>query len=159
MVIDHGSRQLHVRMVAEGDHHLLFLEEDCAEIPAERLAHLGLSPRETQILGWIVHGKSNPEIATILSISVRTIHKHVEHVYLKLGVENRHAAIVRAMQSLRDIHPKGMQGSSGFLSLSNISTQSVVNKLEAPSSMAFIRLGICSYSGGVRSCLACYVEE
>ena len=104
-VIDHGSRQLHVRMVPEGDHYLLFLDEDCTEIPAELLAHLGLSQRETQILGWIVRGKSNPEIATILNISVRTIHKHVEHVYLKLGVENRHAAIVRAMQALRDIHP------------------------------------------------------
>ncbi len=101
MVIDHGSRQLHVRVIPEGDHYLLFLEEDCTEIPAEQLAHLGLSPRETQILGWIVHGKSNAEIATILNLSVRTIHKHVEHVYLKLGVENRHAAISLAFEAMR----------------------------------------------------------
>jgi len=101
MVIDHGSRQLHLRMVPEDDHYLLFLEEDCVEIPAERLAHLGLSPRETQILGWIFQGKSNPEIATILNISVRTIHKHVEHIYVKLGIESRHAAISMAFEAMR----------------------------------------------------------
>jgi DNA-binding NarL/FixJ family response regulator len=50
--------------------------------PPERLTQFGLSRRETEILGWIVHGKTNPEIATILSISVRTIHKHVERIYL-----------------------------------------------------------------------------
>jgi DNA-binding CsgD family transcriptional regulator len=51
-------------MVLEGNHRLLFLEENSTEVPAEQLAHLGLSRRETEILGWIVHGKSNPEIAT-----------------------------------------------------------------------------------------------
>jgi DNA-binding CsgD family transcriptional regulator/PAS domain-containing protein len=101
MVIDHGSRQLLVRIVPEGEHSLLFLEEDSAEVPTEQLAHLGLSRRETEILGWIVHGKSNPEIAMILSISVRTIHKHVEHIYLKLGVESRHAAIILALETIR----------------------------------------------------------
>ena len=101
LVIDQGARRLHVRMVPEGDHSLLFLEEDSAEIPVEQLAHLGLSRRETEILGWLVRGKSNPEIATILSISVRTIHKHVEHLYLKLGVENRHAAMSLAFDAIR----------------------------------------------------------
>ena len=100
LVIDQGSRQLRVRMVPEGDHSLLFLEEDSTEVPTEQLAHLGLSRRETEILGWIVHGKSNPEIAMILSISVRTIHKHAEHIYLKLGVENRHAAISLAFEAM-----------------------------------------------------------
>ncbi len=104
MIIDHGCRQLRVRMVPEGRHCLLFLEENSAEDPAEQLAHLGLSRRETEILGWIVHGKSNPEIAMILNISVRTIHKHVEHIYLKLGVENRHAAISLAYESMHSPH-------------------------------------------------------
>lgn len=93
LVIGHGSRRLRVRLVPEGERCLLFLEEDSAELSAEHLAHLGLSRRETEILGWLARGKSNPEIASILSLSVRTIHKHVEHIYVKLGVENRHAAI------------------------------------------------------------------
>ena len=101
IVIKHGSRQLHVRTVPDGDHCLLFLEEAPAEISVEQLAHLGLSRRETEILGWIVRGKSNPEIAMILSISVRTIHTHVEHIYHKLGVENRHAAMVLALETMQ----------------------------------------------------------
>ena len=101
MVVDRGSRQLRVRMIPEGDHCLLFLEENLTEMPTEKLSQLGLSQRETEILGWIVQGKSNPEIATILSISVRTIHKHVEHIYLKLQVENRHAAISLAFEAMR----------------------------------------------------------
>lgn len=102
LVIGHGSRRLHVRLVPEGERCLLFLEEDSAELSAEHLAHLGLSRRETEILGWLVRGKSNPEVATILSLSVRTIHKHVEHIYVKLSVENRHAAISLALEAMRD---------------------------------------------------------
>ena len=101
LVIDQGARRLRVRMVPEGDHCLLFLEEDSTEVPTEQLAHLGLSRREAEILGWIVRGKSNPEIATILGIRVRTIHKHIEHLYLKLGVENRHAAMTVAMETMQ----------------------------------------------------------
>lgn len=101
MVIDRGSRRLHVRLVPEGNHSLLFLEEDSMEVSAEQLAHLGLSRRETEILAWLVRGKSNPEIATILGISVRTIHKHVEHIYLKLGVENRHTVMTLALEAMQ----------------------------------------------------------
>ena len=101
LVIDHGTRHLHVRMVPENAYSLLFLEENSTEVPAAQLAHLGLSRRETEILGWIVHGKSNPEIAAILSLSVRTIHKHVEHIYLKLGVESRLAAMLVALEHIK----------------------------------------------------------
>ena len=52
-----------------------------------------LSPREQEVLQWIYSGKSNPEIATILGISPRTVHKHIEHIFDKLGVDNRYAAI------------------------------------------------------------------
>lgn len=104
MVMDHGSRQLRVRMLPEGDHHFLFLEEISTDLPTEHLTRLGLSRRETEILGWIVRGKSNPEIAMILSISVRTIHKHVERIYLKMEVENRHAAISVAFEVMHNSH-------------------------------------------------------
>lgn len=101
MVIDRGSRQLNVRMVPEGDHCLLFLDEASAEATVEQLARLGLSRRETEILAWLVYGKTNPEIAMILGVSVRTVHKHMEHIYCKLGVENRHAAISLAFETMR----------------------------------------------------------
>lgn len=58
--------------------------EDCTR----RRAH----GREAEVLYWVAEGKTNAEIATILSSSRRTVEKHVEHVLEKLGVENRAAA-------------------------------------------------------------------
>ena len=52
-------------------------------------AALGLTGREAEILFWISESKTNPEIATVLGISPRTIHKHVEHLFAKLNVANR----------------------------------------------------------------------
>ncbi len=52
----------------------------------------GLTPREAEILFWISEAKTRPEIGVILGISWRTIGKHLEHLFEKLGVENRHEA-------------------------------------------------------------------
>ena len=54
-----------------------------------------LTPREHEILEWVAAGKTDGQIAAILGRSVRTVQKHLEHVYLKLGVENRTAAVMR----------------------------------------------------------------
>ena len=51
-----------------------------------------LTLREREVLGWLARGKSNSEIAMILGISAATVSKHLEHIYPKLGVENRTAA-------------------------------------------------------------------
>jgi ATP/maltotriose-dependent transcriptional regulator MalT len=47
-------------------------------------------------LSWIAKGKSNQDIAEILGLSFRTVKKHIEHIFNKLGVENRTAAVLRA---------------------------------------------------------------
>ena len=60
---------------------------------------LGLTPREADVLLWIARGKSNLEIGASLAISPRTVKKHLEHVYRKLGVKSRLAAAVRAGQA------------------------------------------------------------
>ena len=52
----------------------------------------GLTPRQGEVLRWLGVGKRNAEIATILGISSRTVEKHVEQVFDKLGVETRSAA-------------------------------------------------------------------
>jgi DNA-binding CsgD family transcriptional regulator len=51
------------------------------------------------VLLW-AQGKSNPEIAAILGSGEGTIRKHLEHVFAKLGVENRAAAAARALEVL-----------------------------------------------------------
>ena len=51
-----------------------------------------LTTREGEVLLWLARGKANRDIADILSMSPRTVNKHLEHVFEKLGVENRAAA-------------------------------------------------------------------
>jgi DNA-binding CsgD family transcriptional regulator len=56
----------------------------------------GLTAREREVLQWLARGKADRDIAEILDISVRTVHKHLQQIYEKLGVENRTAAAMRA---------------------------------------------------------------
>lgn len=58
----------------------------------QRLREAALTPRETEVLGWLAKGKTNRDIAEILGLSPRTVNKHLEHVFEKLGVETRAAA-------------------------------------------------------------------
>jgi DNA-binding CsgD family transcriptional regulator len=55
-----------------------------------------LSEREIEVLHWLAHGKSDAQIGFILGISARTVQKHLQNLYAKLGVENRTAAVMRA---------------------------------------------------------------
>lgn len=77
------------------------LEEKSPSPNPTALMPLGLTAREAEVLFWIAQGKSNPDIATILSAGVRTIHKHVENIFRKLGCETRAAAAVTAQDQLR----------------------------------------------------------
>lgn len=52
-----------------------------------------LTPRETEVMRWLSFGKTDADIAAVLAISKRTVHKHLEHIYDKLGVETRTAAV------------------------------------------------------------------
>ena len=60
-------------------------------------AAFDLTDRETQVLFWLSRGKTNQEIAQILEMSPRTVNKHLEPVFRKLGVENRTAAVATAL--------------------------------------------------------------
>ena len=51
-----------------------------------------LTFRKAEVLSWIVRGKSNHDIAVLLELSHRTIDKHLQSVFAKMGVENRTAA-------------------------------------------------------------------
>jgi DNA-binding response OmpR family regulator len=61
---------------------------------------LALTQRESEVLMWIARGKSNRDIAEILSLSPRTVNKHLEQIYAKLGVENRASAAALAVRML-----------------------------------------------------------
>lgn len=80
---------------------MLVLEERGTPPGPAALINLGLTAREAEVLYWIAQGKSNPDIAIILGANVRTVHKHVEHIFQKLGVETRNAAALSALEVLR----------------------------------------------------------
>lgn len=60
-----------------------------------------LTGREVEVLHWVACGKTNRDIGDILGLSPRTVNKHLEHVYVKLGVETRTAAATLAIATCR----------------------------------------------------------
>ena len=74
------------------------LEQDRAAELAAQAAPMRLTVRERDVLGLLVGGGSNREIATSLGIDVATVKAHVGRLLRKFGVANRTALTVRAMQ-------------------------------------------------------------
>ena len=75
-------------------------ESDRASIDALMPA-FGLTAREAEVLYWVSKGKTNRDVGDILGLSPRTVHKHLEHVFAKLGVETRTAAATLAINKLK----------------------------------------------------------
>jgi DNA-binding CsgD family transcriptional regulator len=74
------------------------------EVPADvqfDVAAVPLTAREREVLDWVAAGKTNRDIAAILGASPRTVEKHLERIYEKLGVETRTAAAMRALKLYR----------------------------------------------------------
>ncbi len=79
--------------------YLLVLEQSSAEWDLDSVRNtMGLTFREVEILMWVSRGKTNKEIGIILSSSPRTINKHLEHIFEKLGVGTRAAAVSMVLQ-------------------------------------------------------------
>ena len=69
-----------------------------AERPVRRTYPAGLTEREVDVLRLVARGLADRQIAQQLSVSERTAHHHVEHIFGKLGVSTRAAAAFFAMQ-------------------------------------------------------------
>ncbi len=67
---------------------------------AAPLEKLGITPREAEVLLWMAQGKANHDIATILGCTHATVKKHTIHIFEKLGVESRGAAMLIAIEAL-----------------------------------------------------------
>jgi len=97
-----GNEQLRLQYMGRlgSNEFLLRLAKDSgAETPAEFSSELGLTTREGEVLSWLSKGKTNRDIAQILGLSPRTVDKHLEQIYSKLGVENRTAAAAIAVNA------------------------------------------------------------
>jgi DNA-binding NarL/FixJ family response regulator len=97
-----GDEQLRLQYMGRlgSNEFLLRLAKDSgADAPAEFSSELGLTTREGEVLSWLSKGKTNRDIAQILGLSPRTVDKHLEQIYSKLGVENRTAAAAIAVNA------------------------------------------------------------
>ena len=99
---EHPELKLYYMGNAGPNEFLLRLAKDTsAGLPAEFSSELGLTTREGEVLSWLSKGKTNRDIAQILGLSPRTVDKHLEQIYAKLGVENRTAAAAIATNAAR----------------------------------------------------------
>jgi DNA-binding NarL/FixJ family response regulator len=97
-----GNEQLRLQYMGKlgPNEFLLRLAKDTSgDMPAEFSSELGLTTREGEVLSWLSKGKTNRDIAQILGLSPRTVDKHLEQIYSKLGVENRTAAAAIAVNA------------------------------------------------------------
>jgi len=69
------------------------------------LKSMGLTERETEVLTWVAEGKSNRDVGIILGIKSATVKKHLEHIFRKIGVETRTAAVAFVVRATRQIIP------------------------------------------------------
>jgi DNA-binding CsgD family transcriptional regulator len=98
-VIERHGRRLTVRLLADSGSGCTMAISERATISVETLRPLGLTRRQSEILVWIAHGKTNMEIAMILGLQIGTVHKHTEHIFARLGVETRTAAAAVAWET------------------------------------------------------------
>jgi len=99
-----GDAALIVRRFAEvgrDDTVMLVLEEEHAPPGPAELIALGLTVRQAEVSYWVAQGKSNAETALILGTSPRTVDKHMERIFQRLGVENRASLMVTVSERLR----------------------------------------------------------
>jgi DNA-binding response OmpR family regulator/DNA-binding CsgD family transcriptional regulator len=91
-----------------GEQWMIVLREESDGARVQALTSLfRLTQRESEVLHWVMMGKTNRDIGDILGTSPRTVNKHLEHVFHKLGVETRTAAAALAMNRLRGGSPEG----------------------------------------------------
>ena len=109
LTIVRGAKRLTFALHAstDDDQWLVVLREasDQAMIEAMSLA-FRLTARESEVLYWVVKGKTNRDIGEMVGSSPATAKKHLERVYVKLGVETRTAAAGVAIKRIRELQPQ-----------------------------------------------------
>ncbi len=99
-VASNSLRLIYVGQIGADEYLLRLLEGEVASEEALLRQRLSVTEREAEVLLWIARGKSNRDIAEILDLSPRTVNKHLEQIYSKLGVENRASAATLAVRTI-----------------------------------------------------------
>lgn len=93
LLVRHDRHQLLVRQVCVADGAALSMTESLRDHPALDLGRLGLTARETKMMGFVGDSLSSKDIAALLAISSRTVEKHIDNALRKIGVRNRLSAV------------------------------------------------------------------
>lgn len=88
------------KMIGDNEHLLRLVQQDTVFTASALERAFLLTPREAEVLLWVAHGKSNKEIGDILSMSPRTVNKHLEQIFPKIQADNRTAATSIAIKTL-----------------------------------------------------------
>jgi DNA-binding CsgD family transcriptional regulator len=91
-VLDHAGTQLSFQVIYREPKSVCILLEQKAQAAASNDMRGRLTQRQIEVLSWVARGKTNGEVAKILSLKPKTIGKYLERIFPKLGVENRTAA-------------------------------------------------------------------
>ena len=91
-ILDRSGTQLCFQMIYREPKSVCLLLDQRAKSAAPRSSRGLLTQRQIEVLAWVARGKTNAEIAKILSLKTGTIGKYLERIFPKLGVENRTAA-------------------------------------------------------------------
>ena len=83
-----------------GGHDVVILDDHRTGASLLTLAELGVSGRQAEVLLQVARGRTNAEVASVLRISPRTVQKHLENIYDRLGVRSRAAATARAVAAM-----------------------------------------------------------
>jgi DNA-binding CsgD family transcriptional regulator len=101
-ILDHEGLRLRAQLVPDAYPQLdgLWLTP-MAELPGPQLLRgLGLTKRQADVLALVLEGRTSAQVAQALVLSTRTVEKHLEAIYARLGVENRGQAIAASLQAL-----------------------------------------------------------
>jgi DNA-binding CsgD family transcriptional regulator len=93
-------RFIYIGQIGPDEYLLRLLEGEIDDDRTLLKQKLTVTQREAEVLLWIARGKSNRDIAEILDLSPRTVNKHLEQIYAKLGVENRASAAALAVRTI-----------------------------------------------------------
>jgi DNA-binding CsgD family transcriptional regulator len=91
-ILDRAGTQLCFQVICREPKSICVLLEQRAHASKSNDVHGRLTERQIEVLSWVARGKTNAEIAKILSLKTGTIGKYLERIFPKLGVENRTAA-------------------------------------------------------------------
>jgi DNA-binding CsgD family transcriptional regulator len=102
-----SDRELVIRLVIQPDRsgYLLLMEEQALS-SLNSIDILGLSDRETAVIGLVMQGLDNKSIASQLAVNISTVRKHLENAYRKLGVNSRTEAISQILEIMGIVHFK-----------------------------------------------------